>query len=116
MSDRPIDVIQRAGIADFEELEHISSQSRQTLINWFNNPKKGRLFECVVEGAAAIKAKHTATPDAFWQWESARLCRKYAERDEVRHDALRALAKECAARWPNHIYSDTSTIHQYLVK
>ena len=46
----PSDLCKQHGTT-LAELARVSEQSQQTLINWFNNPKKRRLFELVLIGA-----------------------------------------------------------------
>jgi hypothetical protein len=42
-------VKQELGIS-LKEASKISEQSEQTLINWYNNPKKRKVFELVIKG------------------------------------------------------------------
>ncbi|HHP0586034.1 TPA: hypothetical protein ACRZ6V_005424, partial [Vibrio harveyi] len=80
---KPIDVIKSAGLTDFEEFEYITEQSKQTLINWFNNPKKRKLFDCAVLGAAVMKSEQMRTPKGYWLWGYSRINRKYQENKEL---------------------------------
>jgi hypothetical protein len=47
-------VKQELGIS-LKEASIISQQSEQTLINWYNNPKKRKVFELVIKGLKESK-------------------------------------------------------------
>ena len=40
------------GCKSLVQVSEVTGQSAQTLINWFNNPKKRKLFEIVCKGVS----------------------------------------------------------------
>lgn len=100
-TQKPIDVIKSAGLTDFEEFEYITEQSKQTLINWFNNPKKRKLFDCAVLGAAVLKSEQIRTPKGYWLWGYLRINRKYKENEELMTKKVIDFADHCIERFPD---------------
>lgn len=100
-TQKPIDVIKSAGLTDFEEFEYITEQSKQTLINWFNNPKKRKLFDCAVLGAAVLKSEQIRTPKGYWLWGYLRINRKYKENEELMTKKVIEFADHCIERFPD---------------
>lgn len=100
---KPIDVIKDAGLSDFEELEHITGEWRQTLINWFNNPKKRKAFECIVLGASVIKRQQTKSPVGYWLWGCSRLERKHSENPDKLMKKKYEFALHCIESFPDSI-------------
>ncbi len=102
-TQKPIDVIKSAGLTDFEEFEYITEQSKQTLINWFNNPKKRKLFDCAVLGAAVLKSEQIRTPKGYWLWGYLRINRKYKENEELMTKKVIEFADHCIERFPDSL-------------
>ncbi|WP_412497241.1 hypothetical protein [Vibrio fluvialis] len=100
---KPIDIIKDAGLSDFEELEFITGEWKQTLINWFNNPKKRKAFECIVLGASVIKRQKTRNPIGYWIWGCNRLDRKYPENLERLMKKKYEFALHCIEEFPDSI-------------
>ena len=106
---KPIDVIKSAGLTDFEEFEYITEQSKQTLINWFNNPKKRKLFDCAVLGAAVMKSEQMRTPKGYWLWGYSRINRKYQENKELMSKKVIEFAEHCIERFPDSLGREDCT-------
>lgn len=100
---RPTDVVQSAGLSDLSELAFLTEQSEQTLINWFNNPKKRVLFDCVVLGAAVKRHESTRSPSQYWVYGQRRLQAKHDISSEKYAKALYQFAVHCVERFPESI-------------
>lgn len=54
------------GCKSLVQITELTDQSKQTLINWFNNPKKRKLFEMVCKGVAnETNNNHPQEPEAL---------------------------------------------------
>lgn len=49
------------GCKSLAQVAKETEQSERTLINWFNNPKKRKLFEIVCRGVSSTRLAHKYT-------------------------------------------------------
>ena len=47
---KPSEYIKQETGLNLKQVAEISEQSERTLINWYNNPKKRKVFELVIKG------------------------------------------------------------------
>ncbi|MFL7036510.1 hypothetical protein BCS71_25570 (plasmid) [Vibrio lentus] len=97
---KPYQVAKEAGLDGLGELAELSEQSEQTLNNWFKNPNKRKLFDCVVLGTAVMKRQLTDSPLKYWAYGAARIEKKHALNSERYSDDLLKFARECLERFP----------------
>lgn len=100
---KPSDVAKRAGLDDLSELSYLTDQSEQTLINWFKNPKKRKLFDCAALGAAVIKHQETNTPGRYWLYGVRKIKHRHSDDDERFNLSLYKFAQHCIERFPDSI-------------
>ncbi len=99
----PASFVKSAGLGDLKELAEITEQSEQTLINWFNNPKKRALFECAVKGALVIKWELSKNDKAYWLAGVKRIQERYSGNQDTYKAKMLKFAHHCIELYPNGI-------------
>jgi hypothetical protein len=105
-SDKPLTpaaFVKAAGLKDLKQVSEITEQSEQTLINWFNNPKKRAVFECAVMGAAVKMWELAKNDRAYWLDGVKRIQARHGSNQATYKRELLKFARHCVEKYPSGI-------------